>query len=238
VGLGLMALDGSVETIARSRRKLTAGAAMEPSMGLTKILMAPILTLAILIMPPPSNQATAEDRGLVGSLAGQLIVAAPGIGDPRFEGSVILVIHQGADGAAGIVINRPITKRPWADLLSATGQDPKGVTGMARIFAGGPMQPDVGLVLHSAEYHDAHTMAISALVSVTSDGALLRAIATGTGPKQSLIAFGYAGWGPGQLEDEMAHNDWYAAPADAALLFDADRDTVWQRAYDRRTLQL
>jgi len=207
-------------------------------MRLRKILAPMVLALLMFAVPESAPRAPAAEAVTAPSLAGQLIVAAPGIGDPRFEGAVILMIHQAADGAFGIVINHQITSRPWADLLKALGEDPAGAAGMARIFSGGPVQPEIGLIIHSAEYRDARTMAINARISVTSDSALLRAIATGTGPKQSLIAFGYAGWGPGQFEDEIAHNDWYAAPADPALIFDADRDTVWQRAYDRRTLRL
>jgi putative transcriptional regulator len=180
---------------------------------------------------PPEGTATAN-------LTGQLLVAAPGIGDPRFDGTVIYLIHHDKNGAFGVAINRPVGKHKLSELLDALGQPSKGVNGEVRIFAGGPVQPEIGIVLHTADYHSDRTVAVDARFAITSDSQILRAIASGKGPKKSLIAFGYAGWGPGQLEDEISHNDWYVAPADAALLFDDDRDTVWQRAYDRRTMRL
>jgi putative transcriptional regulator len=138
----------------------------------------------------------------------------------------------------GIVINRPIGEEKLSDLLAAMGASGTGVAGNVRLFAGGPLEPDLGFVLHSPDYHDARTLRLEPRVAMTSDGEILRAIAAGKGPKQRLIAFGYAGWGPGQLEKELDHNDWYLAPADPDLLFDADRDDVWQRAYDKRLLKL
>ncbi|HEX4112959.1 MAG TPA: YqgE/AlgH family protein [Stellaceae bacterium] len=197
-----------------------------------------LLVLALWLAPVALTRAAPDASDAAESLAGQLIVAAPGIGDPRFDGAVILIIHHDKDGAFGIAINRPIGTRPLAELLEALGQDGKGVTGTARIFAGGPVDPEIGFVIHTPDYHDERTLAIGGDFAVTSDTKILRAMAAGKGPKQRLVAFGYAGWGPGQLEDEMNHNDWYATPADAALLFDADRDSVWQRAYDKRTMRL
>jgi putative transcriptional regulator len=198
-----------------------------------------LLVMAALWLAPTALLRAAPDAGdTADSLAGQLIVAAPGIGDPRFDGAVIFIIHHDKNGAFGIAINRPIQSRSFADLLEALGQNGKGVAGTARIVAGGPVQPDIGFVIHTPDYHDDRTLPVGADFAVTSDTKILRAIAAGSGPKQSLIAFGYAGWGPGQLEDEMSHNDWYATQADSALLFDDDRDSVWQRAYDKRTMRL
>jgi putative transcriptional regulator len=173
-----------------------------------------------------------------GSLAGQLLIASPGITDPRFAHTVIYMVRHDKDGALGLIVNRLVGERPMADLLKAIDQDATGVAGTIRIFAGGPVQPEVGFVLHSADYHDAHTMAVDGRFAVTSSPGILRDIATGKGPKQSMVAFGYTGWAPGQLESEMMRHDWLVAPADAALLFDQDRDGVWQRAMDRRTLDL
>jgi putative transcriptional regulator len=196
------------------------------------------LALALWLAPAILSRAAPEDSTTAPSLTGQLLVAAPGIGDPRFDGTVIYLIHHDRDGAFGLAINRPVSQRALADLLEAIGEDAKGVTGNARIFSGGPMEPEIGFVLHTADYHDQRTIAVNRQFSVTSDKQILRAIGTGKGPKKSLIAFGYAGWGPGQLEDEMSHNDWYVTPAAATLLFDEDRDAVWQSAYDKRTMRL
>lgn len=196
------------------------------------------LLIVIGLAPTLVTRAAPEDGPGATNVTGELLVAAPGIGDPRFDGTVIYVIHHDKDGAFGIAINRPVAPRPFADLLKALGEDGKGVTGTAHIFAGGPVQPEIGFILHTSDYHDARTVPVDARFSVTSDSQILRAIAAGKGPKKSLIAFGYAGWGPGQLDDELSHNDWYITPADATLLFDLDRDSVWQKAYDQRTLRL
>jgi putative transcriptional regulator len=192
------------------------------------------LVLALWLPPVALGRAAPA----TGSLAGQLLVAAPGIGDPRFDGTVIFLVHHDKSGAMGIVINHPVGEESLADLLEALGASGKGVKGSVRLFAGGPVQPEIGFVLHGTDYHDARTQMVGHDFGVTSDTAILRAIAAGKGPKQHLVAFGYAGWGPGQLERELDHNDWYIAPASPALLFDADRDSVWQRAYDSRRLQL
>jgi putative transcriptional regulator len=194
--------------------------------------------VVIWLVPTFLSRAAPPESAPTANLTGQLLVAAPGIGDPRFDGAVIYLIHHDKNGAFGVAINRPAGKHKLAELLDALGQPSKGVNGEARIFAGGPVQPEIGIVVHTSDYHSDRTVAVDARFAITSDSQILRAIAVGNGPKKSLIAFGYAGWGPGQLEDEMSHNDWYVTPADAALLFDDDRDTVWQKAYDRRTMRL
>jgi putative transcriptional regulator len=196
------------------------------------------LALVVWLVPALLGQAAPPDAIATANLTGQLLVAAPGIGDPRFDGAVIYLIHHDKNGAFGVAINRPVGKHKLSELLDALGQPSKGVNGEVRIFAGGPVQPEIGIVLHTTDYHSDRTVAVDTRFAITSDSQILRAIASGKGPKKSLIAFGYAGWGPGQLEDEMSHNDWYVAPADATLLFDDDRDTVWQKAYDRRTMRL
>ncbi len=196
------------------------------------------VALVVWLVPALLGQAAPPDAMATANLTGQLLVAAPGIGDPRFDGAVIYLIHHDKNGAFGVAINRPVGKHKLSELLDALGQPSKGVNGEVRIFAGGPVQPEIGIVLHTTDYHSDRTVAVDTRFAITSDSQILRAIASGKGPKKSLIAFGYAGWGPGQLEDEISHNDWYVAPADATLLFDDDRDTVWQEAYDRRTMRL
>jgi putative transcriptional regulator len=202
--------------------------------------MKKITLWAVLVvwLAPALLSHAAPESASVANLTGQLLVAAPGIGDPRFDGAVIYLIHHDKNGAFGVAINRPVGKHKLSELLDALGQPSKGITGEARIFAGGPVQPEIGIVVHTTDYRSDRTVAVDARFAITSDSQILRAMASGKGPKKSLIAFGYAGWGPGQLEDEMSHNDWYVTPADAALLFDDDRDTVWQKAYDRRTMRL
>jgi putative transcriptional regulator len=172
------------------------------------------------------------------SLAGQLLVAAPSMGDPRFYQTVIMLLRHDRTGAMGIVVNRPLQERPLAALLEALGEKADGATGNVRIFAGGPVQPELGLVLHSAEYRRADTMEIDGHVAMTSSREILRDIAANRGPKQSLVAFGYAGWAPGQLEGELVQGVWFTAPADAKLLFEEERERVWENAVMRRTQDL
>jgi putative transcriptional regulator len=160
------------------------------------------------------------------------------MGDPRFVQTVILMVRHDRNGALGIVINRPLGDRPLAKLLEALGDKEAGVTGTVRIFAGGPVQPDIGFVLHSADYHRADTVDIDGHVAMTSSREILRDIGNQRGPNKSLIAFGYAGWAPGQLEGELAHGFWFTTPQDAKLVFDDDRDAVWDNAIKRRTQDL
>jgi putative transcriptional regulator len=181
-------------------------------------------------MAPPSALSGAEGN----SLAGQLLVASPEIGDPRFAHAVILVLRHKLSGAVGIVINRPIEDRTFASLLQAIGDDATDVEGRVLLYAGGPVEPQIGFVLHSTDYHRDETLDVAGGVAVTSSHEIIRDIAHKKGPKQALIAFGYAGWGPGQLESEMAENGWFIAHADPKLIFDDDRATVWEDAMVHR----
>jgi putative transcriptional regulator len=172
------------------------------------------------------------------SLAGQLLVAAPSMGDPRFYQTVIMLVRHDRTGAMGIVVNRPLQERPLAALLEALGERADAAAGNVRIFAGGPVQPELGFVLHSAEYLRADTLEIDGHVAMTSSREILRDIAANRGPKQSLVAFGYAGWAPGQLEGELMQGVWFTAPADAKLIFEEERERVWENAVTRRTQDL
>ena len=172
------------------------------------------------------------------SLTGQLLVASPSMGDPRFAHTVILMVRHDKDGAFGIVVNRPVGERPLAALLETLGEKDATATGQVRIFAGGPVQPDIGFVVHSADYHQPTTVDVNAGVAMTSSREILRDIGNDKGPRKSLIAFGYAGWGPGQLEGELARRDWVLAPGESKLIFDEDRDKVWDAAFSRRMQDL
>ena len=172
------------------------------------------------------------------SLVGQLLVAAPGVGDPRFERTVILIVEQGPDRALGIVINTPIGEQPLASVFKALGQKDGDATGSVRVFSGGPVQPEVGFVVHSPDYRRPETVAITDRLSMTSSMAILRDIGDRRGPAKVLVAFGYAGWGPGQLEHEIEQRAWGIAEADPTLVFDEDRDHVWEDAWKHRTEHL
>lgn len=172
-----------------------------------------------------------------GSLIGQLLIASPDMRDPRFDHAVILVVRHDREGALGIVINMPAGERPFAELLAAVGEKSTD-DAKVPVFVGGPVQPDVVLVLHSAEYRCPGTLDVDGRVALTGSPQILRDMAAKTGPQKSLLVFGYAGWAAGQLDTEMEHNVWFTAPEDPALVFDADRAKVWDLAMARRTRDL
>jgi len=195
------------------------------------IVAAFVLQTAILRAALPGrDEAPAQP-----SLAGQLLVAAPGMGDPRFERAVILIVEHGPGGAMGIVVNKPIGEQPLDSVLKALGEDDSDVAGGVRLFSGGPVQPQIGFMVHSSDYRQPGTVAVTDRLSVTSSVAILRDIGDKKGPAKVLVAFGYAGWKSGQLEHEIEERAWGLAEADPALVFDEDRDNVWDIAWRRRT---
>jgi putative transcriptional regulator len=168
------------------------------------------------------------------SLAGQLLIATPELRGSSFERAVILVAQHNRDGALGLVINRPLAERHIASLLKAFGVDASGITGSVRVFLGGPVSPEVGFVIHSANYHLADTLDIDGRVALSAAPDVLRDIGQGKAPSKSLVVFGYAGWAAAQLEDEIARGSWYSVPEEPALVFDDDRTQVWTDAMARR----
>jgi putative transcriptional regulator len=171
------------------------------------------------------------------SLIGQLLVASPAMEDPRFRKTVIVVVRQDRDGAFGLVVNRPLGERSLADLLGS-GERGTAVARQVRIFSGGPVQPEIGFVLHGGDYRRPDTVDINGRVAMTASREILQDIANSAGPRQWLIAFGYAGWGPGQLEGELQRGSWSIAPGDPKLIFDEGRDEVWDAAYSQRMQDL
>ncbi len=194
-------------------------------------IAALFVALIVIGAAPPDHSDTS-------SLAGQLLIASPRIGDPRFSHTVVLMVRHDKDGAFGIVINRPVGERSIATLLEATGDDDTSVTGNVRVFAGGPVQPELGFVIHSAEYRRDETLDIDGRVAVTASRQILRDIGHNKGPQKSLFALGYAGWGPGQLEAELMRRDWFSTPEEPKLVFDDDRADLWDNAMARRTREL
>jgi putative transcriptional regulator len=197
-----------------------------------------LLALALLPALLTGALPAQDDITEAGPLTGQLLIAAPEMQDPRFFHAVILIVRQGKEGAFGLVINRPVEERPIAEILQQMGQTDADAQGQIRIYAGGPVEPSVGFVLHSAEYHRAQTMAIDGRLAMTRSPDILHDISHGAGPAKTILAFGYAGWGPGQLEAELAEHDWFTAPEEPKLVFDDDRATLWTEALARRTREL
>jgi len=174
--------------------------------------------------------------------AGQLLIAAAAMQDPRFHHSVILLLQHDASGAFGLVINRPIAKTPIATLLAdSNGRTEAGdnkLDSKIPVFLGGPVQPERGFVVHGGEYSRPETLHLDDALAMTASKEVLRDIGRQQGPKKYLFAVGYAGWGAGQLEAELARQDWFTAPADPELVFDAERAQLWERALARRTRDL
>jgi putative transcriptional regulator len=200
------------------------------SMALAALLLPALLLGAVAPSTPPTAPGHA-------SLPGQLLIATPEMRDPRFDHAVILVVRHDQSGALGIVINMPVGERPVAGLLAAIGEK-SDASGTVPVYLGGPVEPDMGLVLHSADYHAQGTVDVDGRVAMTVNAQILRDIAAKKGPQKALVAFGYAGWGAGQLDNEMARNVWYKAPEDPKLVFDEDRAKVWDRAMAKRTQDL
>lgn len=178
-------------------------------------------------------QPTSPNVSGATSVAGQLLIATAALSGPPFAHAVILVAQHNREGALGIVINQPLGERPIAEILKALGADASGVSGDVRLFLGGPVDPEIGFVLHSADYHGDDTLDIDGRVALSSGVRILRDIALGKGPHESLVAFGYAGWAPSQLDGELRQGVWDVVPEDPALVFDDDRARVWSDAMAR-----
>ena len=164
-------------------------------------------------------------------LDGKLLVAMPGMGDPRFEKTVILICAHSAEGAMGLIINRPTEDLTFASLLDQLSipRAPQGRD--IRIHTGGPVERGRGFVLHSADYAGSSaTMRIDGGYGMTATLDILEALARGEGPSCALLALGYSGWGPGQLENEIGANGWLIADPTAELVFSGDDAGKWTKA--------
>ncbi|MGH6976844.1 MAG: YqgE/AlgH family protein, partial [Stellaceae bacterium] len=154
----------------------------------------------------------------------------PQMQDPRFARAVVYLCAHNEDGAMGLVVNRLLGDVTWPALMKQLGIETKAAGDDRRIHFGGPVEAGRGFVLHSADYVEDGTLVVGCNVALTATLEILRAIGRGNGPKRSLLALGYAGWGPGQLDTEIQANGWLCAPADEALLFDERLDDKWERA--------
>jgi putative transcriptional regulator len=172
------------------------------------------------------------------STAGQLLVAGESMRDPRFRETVIYMVEHDASGALGLVVNRPLGAAPVAALMERLGLDAEQARGEIAMYLGGPVEPGRGFVLHSADVMDEDSQEISPGVAIGASEKMLRQIGRGEGPKHSLFAFGYAGWGPGQLDGELARDDWFTIPAAPEAVFAEDPAQTWRRAMQKRGIDL
>ncbi|HTZ70257.1 MAG TPA: YqgE/AlgH family protein [Acetobacteraceae bacterium] len=165
-----------------------------------------------------------------GLLTGQLLIAMPAMNTPHFAQSVIYMCAHTPEGAMGLVVNRPLSRPSFDDLLEQLEVTPVPPGRRIELFRGGPVDSARGLVLHTSDWTGEGSLLVEDGVALTQSLDVLKAIAEGGGPARGFLALGYAGWGPGQLEREMQENAWLSAPSTQELLFDRDHDTKWRRA--------
>jgi putative transcriptional regulator len=165
-----------------------------------------------------------------GYLSGHLLIAMPGMQDPRFDHSVVCLCAHSSDGAMGLIVNRPLAGMAFDDLLRQLELEPVPPQRRIRMVAGGPVESGRGFVLHSDEWSTEGTLPVMPGLALTASVEILKAVASGGGPRDCVLALGYAGWAPGQLEDEIQRNAWLSVPADSALVFRDDAGTTWEAA--------
>ena len=190
---------------------------------------AALLILAVLLAAPGAMAAPA-------SLKGWFLVAAPDMPDPRFAGTVIYMIRHGPAGAMGFVINRVLAE-DWAENILDPDSAPAERTGRKiAVHYGGPVGATEGFILHSGDFPTGRSVRVTGDVWLSADPGILREMGRRAG--RGLFILGYSGWAPGQLESELARDDWAVAPGDTALLFDPDLAGKWRRAWDNRGVEL
>jgi putative transcriptional regulator len=189
--------------------------------------------LAIVITMYATAASSAER-----SLAGQLLVATSEIMDPRFAETVIYLVKHSDEGAFGLVINKPVAKGSFSEILKGFGIDSKAAKGEIVVHYGGPVGLEQGFVLHSDDMVLDSSTKVKDGIAITADAKMVLALAAGKGPRQALLIMGYAGWAPGQLEMELHTNSWFTISADKSLVFGKDPETKWRRAMDKRKIPL
>jgi putative transcriptional regulator len=176
------------------------------------------------------REAAAAKEGEAGLLTGQLLIAMPAMNTPHFSQAVIYLCAHTPEGAMGIVLNRPLATPSFDDLLEQLDVAPVPPMRRIELCRGGPVDNARGFVLHTADWTGDGSLVVDDRVALTASLDVLKAIADGGGPKRGFLALGYAGWGPGQLDQEMQDNAWLSAPASVDLMFDSEHGTKWRRA--------
>jgi len=163
-------------------------------------------------------------------LTGQLLLAMPGMSDPRFEHAAILMCAHDEEGAIGIDIGHQRTDIGFRDLLGQLDLDPTGAPDLP-VHYGGPVEPNRGFVIHSLDWAGQDTVQVAGLCGLTGTLDILKAIAAGKGPEKAIIALGYAGWDGGQLEDELTRHGWFIVPSVEEILFETATMERWSAAF-------
>ncbi|MFA7382429.1 MAG: YqgE/AlgH family protein [Desulfurivibrionaceae bacterium] len=175
---------------------------------------------------------------MIETLQGYFLIATPKMPDPRFAGKVVYLCAHNDEGAMGLVVNDPIVEIRMADIFkSANIPLPSGL--LPRVYMGGPVEGANAFFLYnSSEYRADNFLEVSKSVHLTSDPQLLYDLAAGQGPRSLLVALGYSGWGPGQLEAELTADGWLALPADDEIIFHTPEKMKWQKAAQRHGIDI
>ena len=172
-----------------------------------------------------------DGQAVMPSLQGQLLLASPHIGDERFEKSVILMCHHDSSSAMGLIINKRTSSLNLGDLYEKLDIGAPRFCAGNPVHIGGPVDSNRGFVLHSQDHMLPDSIQVTHDIGLTASIDILRDITEGIGPAQSIVSLGCAGWGAGQLDQEISENVWLNLPASAPLVFDYGRDTLWEQGF-------
>ena len=198
-----------------------------------------VLLLAVLaVLFGAAFGVHAQPSSPQGKYAGQLLVASPKMGDPRFEKSVVYMVEHNDEGALGLIVNKVYGKGPLAKLMQGFGMDPGDAKGRVTLHFGGPVAPDGAFILHTGDYKSPRSKPVDQSISFTTDTRILEDVASGKGPRRLLFVLGYAGWGAGQLENEMARGDWSLSEANEDRVFGDGKGDVWERIVEESKVPL
>jgi len=216
---------------AAAAERLCRSQAARASRGrLLRMLAVVLAALAIAHADLAPRDSAADEQSPNDSLAGQMLVATPKMDDPQFAKTVIYIAAHNADGALGLIVNEPVKDVTFAELFDLMKKDHTAVKGSLTVHYGGPVEPRLGFVLHSRDVMLGGDEVVAGDMAMSSGPDMLDKIADGHGPSKFLFALGYAGWGPNQLEMEIAQGAWYVVPADPELIFARDPAKVWEHA--------
>lgn len=167
-------------------------------------------------------------------LTGSILIAMPGMADTRFSQAVIYLCDHSEKGAMGLIVNKPAADMEFADLLEQLDITPEAEVDAVGVYFGGPVETGRGFVLHSTDYvSDLRTLRVQEDIALTPTLDVLEDIAAGKGPQRVMMMLGYSGWGPGQLEGELAQNGWLTCKGQEDLIFDVPAGAKWSRALQR-----
>lgn len=204
--------------------------------GIASICLTPFLWL--LIASQEKEEILPSQPSSTQSLKGHLLVALPGMEDPRFSRTVIYMVGHGPEGAMGLIVNKPLEEVDFAELFAELGLGSVDLPGKVLVHFGGPVETHRGFLLHSADVVPESSQIVADGVALSTDPELLNSIARQEGPRHHIFALGYAGWAPRQLESEIARGAWLTMDAKPSLVFPKDPKRVWQTLTDQEILRL